>query len=138
MKNRISGLIIKSPWIDMILSGEKTWEIRGMRTIKKEWIALIKSGSKKIFGICRIIDVKGPLTLKEFQDTFEKHRVPPEKIKRDGLPYKKTYAWVIRDVLQFEVPIQYEHPSGAVIWVNLPSDSRIDKAIHEAETKASL
>jgi len=138
MNEQISGLIIKSPWIDMILSGEKTWEIRGKRSNKRGWTALIKSGSKKIFGICRIIDVKGPLTLKQFQDTFKKHRIPPEKIKGDGLPHKNTYAWVIRDVLQFEVPIQYEHPSGAVIWVNLPSDSRIDKAIHEAETKASL
>ena len=39
------GLMIKSPWIDKILAGEKTWEIRGYTTETRGTIALIKSGS---------------------------------------------------------------------------------------------
>ena len=138
MNEGISGLIIKSPWIGVILSGEKTWEIRGSQTQKRGWIALIKSGSKEIYGLCRIIDVIGPLTSKELQETFEKHRIPPDEIKNDGLPYANTYAWVFRDALQFDVPIPYKHPVGAITWVNLPLDTRIDEAIHEAETIAYL
>ena len=40
----LSGLLIRSPFIDWILSGSKTWEIRGSRTTKQGRIALIRSG----------------------------------------------------------------------------------------------
>ncbi len=29
----MNGLLIKQPWIDKILCGEKTWEIRGTQTV---------------------------------------------------------------------------------------------------------
>jgi hypothetical protein len=48
------GLVIKSPWIEKILAGETTWEIRGRNTKLRGRIALIKSRSGKIYGTCRI------------------------------------------------------------------------------------
>lgn len=48
------GLIIKSPWIDLILQGRKTWEIRGSHTHTRGLVALIKSRSGSIVGTCRI------------------------------------------------------------------------------------
>jgi hypothetical protein len=41
----MKGLIVKSPWIELILEGKKTWEIRGSNTKIRGPIALIKSGS---------------------------------------------------------------------------------------------
>lgn len=86
------GLIIKKRWLDLIMSGKKTLEIRGCRTSHVgEEIALLESGSQKIRGFC---------TIKEVMDLdkgkWEVHRdrhcvdVPWENlIKR----YKTPYAW---------------------------------------------
>ncbi len=38
------GLLIKSPWVEDILQGRKTWEIRGLITHIRGKIALIRSG----------------------------------------------------------------------------------------------
>jgi len=115
----MKGLLIKSPWIDLILSGKKTWEIRGKNTQNRDTIALIKSGTKTIVGIARITDVKGPFTsIKDFSLHSDKHLTPNEEIE-DGLPYEETYAWVLSDVTPLYEPVPYEHPMGSIIWVNL-------------------
>lgn len=111
------GLIIKKRWLDLIMSGKKTLEIRGCRTSHVgEEIAILESGSQKIRGFC---------TIKEVMDLdkgkWEVHRdrhcvdVPWENlIKR----YKTPYAWHLSAITPKE-GLTYEHPKGAVIWVNL-------------------
>ena len=44
------ALIIKKPWIDLILDGEKTWEMRSRKTKITGWIGLIEQGSGLIVG----------------------------------------------------------------------------------------
>jgi len=46
----MNGLIIKPEWADLILSGKKTWEIRGSQTHIHGTIGIIKSGSGLIYG----------------------------------------------------------------------------------------
>jgi len=110
------GLLIRSPWIEYILDGKKTWEIRSRKTNIRGRIALIRSKSGLVVGEATLA---GCILLD--QDTYEKssdlHMVPRDEI--DGLPYFKTYAWVLEDPLAYPEPIKYEHPSGAVIWVDL-------------------
>ncbi len=110
------GLIIKEQWLNEILAGRKTWELRGRNTKIRGKIALIQKGSGQVVGTCQLVDVKGPLTPDEYRHNFDKHRVPVE----NGLMYPKTYAWILQDARRFEHPISYKHPSGAVIWVRLP------------------
>ncbi|MGD6960409.1 ASCH domain-containing protein [Rossellomorea aquimaris] len=112
----MKGLIVKSPWIELILEGKKTWEIRGSNTKIRGTIALIKSGSGMVYGEVKINDSK-ELTLKDYQVSNEFHRVQSEHSQ--ALPYKKTYAWVLEKPKIYEEPIPYKHPMGAVIWVNL-------------------
>jgi ASCH domain len=113
------GLIIKSPWIELIIEGEKTWEIRGSNTKIRGSVALIKSGSGKVIGEADIVDSK-ELTLKDYQVSRKFHCVESEGSTQ--LPYKKTYAWVFDNPIIYKEPIPYKHPMGAVIWVKL-SDS---------------
>ena len=115
------GLLIKTPWIDAILEGRKTWEICGSNTRVRGTIALIRSGSGHIAGTCELWDVKGPLTLAQMRKNVRKHRIPPADLAR-GLPYAKTYAWVIGNAKALKKPIPYKHPPGAIIWAitNLP------------------
>ena len=112
----LKGLIIKAPWIDYILSGQKTWEIRGSNTKTRGTIYLIKSGSGKVYGSADIVDCI-ELSLEQYQKTSCFHKIPVESLKE--LPYKRTYAWVIRNAKYFAKPVDYVHPRGAVIWVNI-------------------
>lgn len=113
---RMRGLIIKSPWIDLILKGKKPWEIRGSNTTIRGTIALIKSGSGKVYGTVDLVDTK-KLTFEEFMQSEEFHCIP----KKDcvNVTYKNIYAWILENPKLFEEPLPYRHPRGAVIWVDL-------------------
>ena len=41
--------------IDRILEGTKTWEIRGSKTLVRETIGLIASGSGTVVGVCDVV-----------------------------------------------------------------------------------
>jgi hypothetical protein len=114
--NRMRGLLIRSPWIERILEGSKSWEIRGFNTGVRGTIALIRSGSGKIVGTCDLVDVLGPLTLEDMRDNVSKSG---EDCALTSLPYVKTYAWVLKNARPLEEPIPYAHPHGAIIWVKL-------------------
>lgn len=116
----MKGLLIKEPWIDMILNGEKTWEIRGTNTKQRGTIGLIKSGTGQVFGTVEIVDSQ-PLSKSVYEKSTKQHGIPKEDCKQ--MPYTRTYAWVLRNPVLYEEPIPYTHPLGAIIWVDL------DKAI---------
>ncbi|MCT2535367.1 ASCH domain-containing protein [Aquibacillus koreensis] len=113
----MKGLVIRSPWIELILEGKKSWEIRGSNTKIRGPVVLIKSGSGKVFGEVNIVDSKA-LSLEDYQTNKKYHCIESEDAVQ--LPYKKTYAWVIDDPKIYKEPIPYKHPMGAIIWVNLP------------------
>jgi hypothetical protein len=112
----MKALIIRSPWINLILNGEKTWEIRGSATKIRDTIGLIESGTSTIVGTavltgCQQLSPALYLTSTEF------HGIPhPED---EPLPYSTIYAWHLTHPQRFALPIPYHHPHGAVIWVNV-------------------
>lgn len=124
--DEVLGLIIQSPWIEKILAGQKTWEIRTRHASRRERIALIKSKSGCIFGTCRVVDCIGPLTSEEMLANEDKHRVPEEMLSRYCRP-DQTYAWVLADPQRLVTPIRYRHPPGAVIWVRLTRSNVADR-----------
>lgn len=110
----MKGLIIKPPYIDQILSGVKKWEIRGSNTSVRGRICLIKSGTKKIFGEVTLVD--------SFEIDLDKYNNYHKDLYGnccESLPYKRTYAWVVENPYLYKEPVSYNHPKGAVIWVNL-------------------
>src|SRR4051794_29320880 len=52
---------IRAPFVDWILEGKKTWEIRSRNTNIRGTIGLIKSRSLTVVGVADIVDVV-PLT----------------------------------------------------------------------------
>jgi hypothetical protein len=120
------GLIIDEPYISMILEGRKTWEMRSQRTGKRERIGLIKKGSSAVFGSIEVFDCDGPMSIEELKSTSEFHGITKQQIEM-GLLDKWNYAWKLRDVKKFDVPIPYKHPSGAVTWVDLHKAAGISK-----------
>ena len=122
------GLIVKSPWIEKIFEGEKTWEIRNKDVHYRGKIYLIKSGTGHIYGECNLVDSK-KLTLDEFIKNTDKHHV--DDISLLKYPEDKIYAWIIDKVKLYEKPIAYRHPCGAIIWVNLDKEENIIEPIPE-------
>ena len=108
-------LLIKSPWLQLILRKRKTWEIRGSSTHKRGLIHLGLSGSGgEIHGRARVTDCR-LLTREELRKHKDKHCI--EDV--DSVRYAKIYAWVFSDVLRYKKPLQHSHKQGAIIWCKL-------------------
>lgn len=115
----MKGLIIKEPWIQLILQGKKTWEIRSSHTHIRGKVALIQSGTGKVFGTVDVVDSKY-VTFDEYKKSKGYHCIPDTD--KQPSPYKKIHAWVLQNPVLFSEPIPYAHPKGAVIWVNLSEE----------------
>ena len=116
----MKGLVIRSPWIDHILAGNKTWEMRTRATSIRGRIALIKAGSGLIYGAAELVECKPSLDLEQLRATQAFHAIPVSGIE-DAFANRWTTPWVLRDVRRFAGPVPYKHPSGAVTWVDLPT-----------------
>ena len=112
----MKGLIIDEPWINLIISGEKTWEMRSRNTLVRGRIALIRKGSKMVIGVADLVSTLPKLSQSELKANVGKHRVPETEISRD---FKHSIAWVMQRAQPLREPVPYRHPAGAVIWVNL-------------------
>ena len=110
----MDALIIKKPWIDYILSGKKTWEIRGCATTKRGKIELIQSGSGLVVGCCNLTDCF-KVSKQELANATSKHLIEDAQ----NITYKNIYAWVLNDVQKYKTPKKYKHPKGAIIWVKI-------------------
>jgi hypothetical protein len=111
------ALLIRRPWVDKILDGKKTWEIRGSRTNIEGQVGLIASGSGTVIGVFDVVRCEGPLTAAEFKRNAKKAGMRPSEAKLGY--YRQTFAWVLKSPRRLDKPVPYEHPSGAVIWVLL-------------------
>jgi hypothetical protein len=123
------ALLIRRPWIDKILNGEKTWEIRGSRTSAQGQIGLIASRSGTVIGVCDLVDCIGPLTGNEFRKNAKKAGMRPSEATLGY--YRQTFAWIVKNARRLERPVEYQHPFGAVIWVRL-------ETVVERKIKAQL
>jgi hypothetical protein len=114
-----SGLLIREPWISLILRGEKTWEMRKTTTSKRGWIALIASQSGAVQGVAQLVDCLPPIRLENYHKHFERHRIPAAEVSFDD---SYTVPWVMAHARRLPEPVLYRHPPGAVIWVTLAPD----------------
>lgn len=127
-RNRLRGLVIKKEWLDKILAGEKTWEIRGSDCKKRGPVALIESGSGKIKGFAVIRD-SFPVNREDLASNPDKHRISGERLDvADG--YRRLHAWELSWAKRVN-PIEYRHKRGAVIWVDLSDNPEALSAARE-------
>ena len=106
-------LKVQRPWIDLILDGRKTWEIRGQRSCKPpQDIFLAPSGEGGIIiGSVKFVRCIGPLSREQWKDAA-KHCVGGT-----ALPYgRNTFAWEVKDPVRFPEPAPFANESGPVTW----------------------
>lgn len=112
----MDGLIIKKEWLDLILSGKKTLEVRGHDTKKiNESIYLLESGSHRVRAICKIS--KSTLLTYDNWDNYRDRACLDMTFVGLNKWYHTAYAWELAKVEPIEDIWHYEHPQGAVIWV---------------------
>ena len=88
-------LCVKPPYARQIVTGAKTEEYRSRPTRIRGRIGIIESGSGTIIGDAVLYDCT------ERDDGWE-------------------YVWHLRDARRYAVPVAYQHPFGAVVWVQVP------------------
>ena len=97
-------LVVKNPWLDLILSGRKTWEIH---------LALSGAGGR-IFGQCQLTE-SFPIDHGDLAKHVDKHCINDTDI----ITYSRPHVWVMSKPQRYENPFAYSHPYGAVKWVKL-------------------
>lgn len=116
----MKALIIREPYIGLILSGQKTWELRARACSHRGLTGLIRAGSKKIYGVGYLTDCLPPLTDAEIRKTSAFHAIS-ETALEDVLRSGWRVPWVLSDVRILPLPVSYEH-SSQVTWVNLTGE----------------
>lgn len=123
-----SALCVKPEWLEKILRREKTVELRGTKSNKDGVrVGLICSGTGLVCGECVFGDCEGPLDGSRLLELQPRHRV---YARSDGAPdtpaelrarisYRNCYAWSLADARVYERPRPYEHPRGAIGFVDL-------------------
>ena len=115
-------LIVRDPWIGLILSGIKTLEIRGTR-LRPQTMWLGTKGL--IFGRARIESVREIETEEMWQELYPQHRW--DRMTR---PYRRTFAMHLTEVQRSSRPLHYRHPRGAIgiVKYHKPDAPRVTEA----------
>lgn len=119
------ALIVRREWLELILANDKTWELRFRDTKIRGRIGLIMAGTGMIYGTAEII-ASFPAGRELLMTNQTKHHSAPEWCEEYRRQHGGLYAWALRRVKRFKRPIPYKHPSGAVIWVNVPKISEAE------------
>ncbi len=78
---QFKALVVKSPYIERILAGQKTWEMRSWHNHWRGPVALIRAGSGLVLGVAEILDSIGPLSLEQRLSQSGKHTIPAERLQ---------------------------------------------------------
>lgn len=105
------GLIVRQPWADMIVDGDKRWEMRATSTTIRGQIAIIAAGH--IIGEVELTDCLSSLRTK----TEAINTRPFHKVRDYDLLKKWKWPWVMERAVRYGEPIPVNVPRGAVIWV---------------------
>ncbi|MFC1334854.1 MAG: ASCH domain-containing protein [gamma proteobacterium symbiont of Clathrolucina costata] len=111
------ALIVRKNWLDLIFEGIKPWEMRSCKTNVRGYIGLIAAGSGHITGTAALTDSLEAFTPNQFWQFTDKHQISAQG--NESIAEKWNYPWVLENATRFTTPVPYQHPRGAVIWVNL-------------------
>lgn len=129
------ALTIQEVWLQKILEGSKSWELRGCRCIKHlgQRIALAQSGLGMLVGEATIGECFNVTDVLWEPANMSKHQVQDRCLVK----YCPVYAWTLQDVVRYSEPRPYKRPPGAISWVSLEkSTSKAARTRCRRRTKA--
>ena len=99
-------LIVQPCWLQLILSGAKTMEIRGTAYRPGEYLL----GDQR--QIRAVAQLGTPLRISTPEQWLSLQ--PQHRVMQSGLPYKNTFALPIESARPVSNPVPFRHPRGAV------------------------
>ena len=128
------ALVLRSPWAHLVLSGLKTWELRGGKTLKRGRIGIALAGTGTLLGEVTLAGAKLLVDWQQdLRQNVDKHRVIDLKTLSG---YKKIWAWELANPKLYDQPVEYKHPKGAVTWVKLSKASDFQEAKKKEENES--
>ena len=101
-------MVVHDPWLQMILSGEKTMELRGAKCRS----GLVWVGSKGLVHGSVTITQSIEMTTEEFTARRSEHHWPEGR----ALPYQRLCGLLLTGAKKLEAPIAYWRPPAAIGW----------------------
>jgi hypothetical protein len=121
MKSRphseIRCLKIDEKWVNLILTGRKSWELRRRNTNIREQIALGNKEIKRVVGYAKIVD-SIEKTLEDLKKHNDKHYAN-DFIDKYANERKTLFAWVLEDIQIETEPKFYTYSTGS--WCKIKS-----------------
>lgn len=99
-------LILKQPWLDLILHGRKTLEIRSRRMKPGPYYLGMRG---RIYGLVYLGTCFEIQNRTDWQRLRHQHHVPGKET-----PYTRTWALPILEVRSMSQGAPYQHPRGAI------------------------
>lgn len=106
------ALKIRQPYLNMVLAGDKTWEIRSRRTRVRGRVALAEVGTGMILGEAVLSD-SIPKTDAEMDACVAFHALPNWR-HAFVAKYAQRHAWILEDARRVK-PVRFQN-TGAVTW----------------------
>ena len=112
-------LTIKPQFLARILSGEKSWEVRSQNSLYRGCVALVGSGTRKIWGRAFLIGCTWK-TEAEIRAASAACLTTAEV--RRFCQGSGAYVWILSDVQVFQTPVCWHPVPGCVTWSSVKSD----------------
>jgi hypothetical protein len=108
-------LKIEDKWVNLIMNGKKTWEIRRTNTKIRERIALGNTKTKCCVGYATIVD-SIEMSLVELKKHNNKHQANGF-LDEYAKGKKFLFTWILNDIKLEVKPKPYSYSTGS--WCNL-------------------
>ena len=99
-------LVLKWPWLELILLRRKTIEVRGVAFRRGRYFLGFK---RNVYGWVEFGDPMRIASVEQWQELRHLHRV-----ESPSLPYKRTFGCPILRAQALSTPVPFTHPKGAV------------------------
>ena len=108
-------LVVRPPWLELLLDGAKTLEIRGTRCAKPAGtrVYLSESCMGTVAGYVTFAGCEGPF---EDLDAFRARKAEHRVGGLEALPYKATYGWRFEGGRRLDTPVPYMIKKGSIVW----------------------
>lgn len=122
----MKALIVEKRYLDLILNGSKTWEMRSKNCLHRGDMALIEKGSGTVVGVVNIVD-SGPEvpSLAAYAIAEPMHRIPSAK-QGAAFDGKWVIPWVLKNPRRLAKPVRYIHKKGQQSRFELDPDVAIE------------
>ena len=104
-------LKIDDKWVNLILKGSKTLEIRRTNTTIREQIALGNKGKKRVVGYAKIVD-SIEMTVEDLKKHNDKHQAN-DFLEEYANGRETLFAWVLEDIEIELNPKPYSYSTGS-------------------------